>query len=249
MRSEPATLKTFWANSKTAPKKDEGQKRPPQALITEESSGEDSADEAERKRRDKKGAKGKAVHPLPFLSLGRTVPGPGEEYGAEDYVLLPDVFGNMGGKKSKPLPKPSLPLPKEAAAQKGEKPDTGPSAVKLRAPDNEAGGQGISRKGRSPLDAGFMKTAKKGGSDAAMEMVLQVKDPLIQANLTRTLRVTRGEETRSSDSDSPTEDEEEDERAVREERVRANQQQGLEKGREARGRRQADPPESGKELE
>jgi hypothetical protein len=146
LRSEPATLTTFWANSKTAPKKDEGQKRQPQALITEESSGEDSANEAERKRRDKKGTKGEAVHPLPFLSLGRTVPGPGEEYGAEDYVLLPDVFGDMGGKKSKPSPKPSLPLPKEVAAQKGEKPDTGPSAVKLRGPDREAGGQGISRK-------------------------------------------------------------------------------------------------------
>jgi hypothetical protein len=115
-------------------------------LITEESSGEDSVDEAERKRRGKKGAKGEAVHPLPFLLLGRTVPGPGEEYGAEDYVLLSDVFGDMGGKKSKPSPKPSLPLPKEVAAQKGEKPDTGPSAVKLRAPDSEAGGQGMSRK-------------------------------------------------------------------------------------------------------
>jgi hypothetical protein len=267
-----------------------------------------------------KGAKGEAVHPLPFLALGRTVPGPGEEYGAEDYVLLPDVFGDMGGKKSKPLPKPYLPLPKEVAAQKGEKPDTGPSAVELRAPDSEAGGQGISRKrdkekrwadqmeedeaelarekaslaeererwranrqeegilnlgaptgktvmellaekeaqsqreeqpkkGRSPLDAGFIKTAKKGGPDAAMEMALQVKDPLIQANLTRTLRVTRGEETRSSDSDSPTEDEEEDTRAVQKGRVWANQQQGFEKGREARGRRRADPLESGKESE
>jgi hypothetical protein len=104
------------------------------------------------------------------------------------------------------------------------------------------------KKGRSPLDADFMKTVKKGGPDAAMEMALQVKDPLIQANLTRILRVTRGEETRSSNSDSPTKDEEEDTRAVRERHVWANQQQGLEKGREARGRRRADPPESGKEL-
>jgi hypothetical protein len=146
LRSGPATLTTFWANSKTAPKKDEGQKRQPQALITEESSGEDSADKAERKMRDKKGAKGEAIHPLPFLSLGRSVPGPGEEYGAEDYVLLPDVFGDMGGKKYKPSLKPSLPLPKEATAQKGEKPDKGPISIKSRAPDNEAKGQGLSRK-------------------------------------------------------------------------------------------------------
>jgi hypothetical protein len=31
------------------------------------------------------------------------------------------------------------------------------------------------KKGRSPLDAGIIKTAKKGSPDAAMEMVLQVK--------------------------------------------------------------------------
>jgi hypothetical protein len=40
------------------------------------------------------------------------------------------------------------------------------------------------KKGRSPLDVGFMKTARKGNPDAAMEMALQVKDPLIQADST-----------------------------------------------------------------
>jgi hypothetical protein len=64
-----------------------------------------------------------------------------------------------------------------------------------------------------------------------------------------TLQVTRGEEGRSSDSDVPTKDEEEDQRAVREKRVRANQQQKLEKGRKARGLRRADPPGLGKESE
>jgi hypothetical protein len=61
LSSEPATLTTFWANNKTAPKKDEGQKRSPQALPTEESSGEDSEEKAERKRKRKKEAPGEAV--------------------------------------------------------------------------------------------------------------------------------------------------------------------------------------------
>jgi hypothetical protein len=39
LKSEPATLTTFWANTQTAPKEDEGQKRSPQALPTKESSG------------------------------------------------------------------------------------------------------------------------------------------------------------------------------------------------------------------
>jgi hypothetical protein len=121
LRSEPATLTTFWANNQTAPKKDEGRKRSPQALPTEESSGEVSKEKAEGKRQRKKGAKGEAISSVPFLSLGHMVPGPGEEYGEEDYVLLPDVFGDMGKNKSKQSPKPSLPSPKEAESQKGEK--------------------------------------------------------------------------------------------------------------------------------
>jgi hypothetical protein len=94
----------------------------------------------------RRGQKAKPCILFPFYRWGRTVPGPGEEYGAEDYVLLPDVFGDMGGKKSKPSPKPSLPLPKEVAAQKGEKPDTGPSVIVFCAPDSEAWGQGVSQK-------------------------------------------------------------------------------------------------------
>jgi hypothetical protein len=112
LRSEPATLTRFRANNQMAPKEDEGQKRSPQALPTEESNGEDSEEKAERKRKRKKEAKGEAASPVPFLSLGRAVPGPGEEYGEEDYVLLPDVFGDMGKRKSKPSSKPLLALPK-----------------------------------------------------------------------------------------------------------------------------------------
>jgi hypothetical protein len=125
IRAELPTSTTFWANHKTAPKKDEGQKRPPQTLATEESSGEDSEEKAERKRQRKKGAQGEAINPNPFLSLGRTVSGPGEEYGKEENVLLPDVFGDMmnKGKKSS---KPSLPLPKELAPKEGKKENQAP---------------------------------------------------------------------------------------------------------------------------
>jgi hypothetical protein len=50
LKTEPATLTTFWANNQTAPKADEGQRQSPQVLPTEESSGEDSGAQEERKR-------------------------------------------------------------------------------------------------------------------------------------------------------------------------------------------------------
>jgi hypothetical protein len=100
LKTEPATLTTFWANNQTAPKADEGQRRSPQALPTKESNGEDSKKKAERKRARKKEAPGEAIRAVPFLSMGRMVPRPGEEYGEEDYVLLQDVFGHMGKKQS-----------------------------------------------------------------------------------------------------------------------------------------------------
>jgi hypothetical protein len=145
LESKPATLTTFWANNQTAQKKNKGQKRTPQALPTQESSGEDIKQKTERKRQRKKEAKGEAISPVPFLSLGRMVPGPGEEYGEEDYVLLPDVFGDMGKKKSKQSLKPSLPSPKEAESQKGEKQSKDPAPVKARAPDNEERGEGLNQ--------------------------------------------------------------------------------------------------------
>jgi hypothetical protein len=83
------------------------------------------------------------------------VPGPGEEYGEEDYVLLPDVFGDMGKKKGKQSPKPSLPSPKEAESRKGEKQSKDPAPVKARAPDNEERGKGLNQpveKGRRWTD-------------------------------------------------------------------------------------------------
>jgi hypothetical protein len=145
LKSEPATLTTFWANNQTAPKEDEGQKRSPQALPVEERSGEDSEEKAERKRKRKKEAPGEAIRPVPFLSLGRMVPGPGEEYGEEDYFLLPDVFRDMGKKKNKQPPKPSLPSHKEAGPLKRERPSKELVPFKARAPDNEEMGEGLNK--------------------------------------------------------------------------------------------------------
>jgi phosphoketolase len=73
------------------------------------------------------------------------VPGPGEEYGEEDYVLLPDVFGDMGKKKSKQPPKPSLPSHKEAEPPKREKPSKERVPFKVSASDNEERGKGLNK--------------------------------------------------------------------------------------------------------
>jgi hypothetical protein len=59
LRTEPATLTIFWANNQTAPKADEGKRQSPQALSTEESSGEDSKEKVERKRSAKRRPQGK----------------------------------------------------------------------------------------------------------------------------------------------------------------------------------------------
>jgi hypothetical protein len=73
------------------------------------------------------------------------VPGPGEEYGEEDYVLLPDVFGNMGKKRNKQPPKPSLPSHKEAKPPNKEKPSKELVPFKERAPDNEEMEKGLNK--------------------------------------------------------------------------------------------------------
>jgi hypothetical protein len=67
--------------------------------------------------------------------------------------------------------------------------------------------EGQSKLGKSPLGEGLIKTAKKSGPDVAMEMALKVEDPLVQANVARTLRLNRGE-TDSKGSDSTLEEEE-----------------------------------------
>jgi hypothetical protein len=149
LKTEPATITIFWANNLTpnrrAPKADEGQRRSPQALPTEESSGEDSEEKAERKRKRKKEAPGEAICPMPFLSMGRMVPGPGEEYGEEDYVLLPDVFGDVGKKQSKQPPKPSLPSHKEVGPQEREKPAKELASLRARVADIEEMGKGLKK--------------------------------------------------------------------------------------------------------
>jgi hypothetical protein len=66
---------------------------------------------------------------------------------------------------------------------------------------------------------------KKGGTDAAMKMALEIPDPLIQAGVARTLRLNRGE-TDSKDSDSTLGDEKEGED---EERGRAKKERAQEK--------------------
>jgi hypothetical protein len=143
LKTEPATLTTFWANNQTTPKADKKQRRSPQALPTKESSGEDNEEKMERKRKRKKEAPGEAIRPVLFLSMGRMVPGPGEEYGEEDYVLLPDVFGDTGKKQSKQPPKPSLPLHKEAGPQEREKPAKELASFKARISGIEEGRRGL----------------------------------------------------------------------------------------------------------
>jgi hypothetical protein len=78
LKTEPATLTTFWTNNQTAPKADEGQRRSPQALPTEESSGEDSKEKTERKRKRKKEAPGEAIRPMPFYRWGAWCRGRGK---------------------------------------------------------------------------------------------------------------------------------------------------------------------------
>jgi hypothetical protein len=333
LSSEPATLTTFWANDTTAPKKDEGQKRSPQALPTEESSGEDSEEKAERKRKRKKEAPGEAVRPVPFLSLGRMVPGPGEEYGEEDYVLLPDVFGDMGKKKNKQPPKLSLPSHEEAEPPSKEKAGKELVLFKKGGPDHEEMGKGFNKPvekqkrwadvmeedkaeaararaeleeekrkwrarlhedevlsldapsgktvmellaekeaqgkqaeqpkaGTKPLEGGFIKTTpasevhpslntgEKGASarDEAMGMALRIKDPKVQAGVARALNTTRLGTTRSRDSDSTT-DKEEEEQVSADERARKKAEKAKKKIKKAKAIERADSQTSGKLLD
>jgi hypothetical protein len=76
--------------------------------------------------------------------------------------------------------------------------------------------------GKSSLGEG---TARKGGPDVALKMALEIPDPLIQAEVARTLRLNRGE-VDSKDSASTTEDEEE---GQGEERGRAEKERAQEK--------------------
>jgi hypothetical protein len=66
---------------------------------------------------------------------------------------------------------------------------------------------------------------KTGGPDAAMKMALEIPDPLIQAGVTRALRLTRGKKE-EKDSDSTTRDEKEGED---EERGRAKKESAQER--------------------
>jgi hypothetical protein len=73
------------------------------------------------------------------------VPGLGEEYGEEDYVLLPDVFGDMGKKKNKQPPKPSLPSHEEAEPPSKEKAGKELVLFKEGGPDCEEMGKGLNK--------------------------------------------------------------------------------------------------------
>jgi hypothetical protein len=82
-----------------------------------------------------------------------------------------------------------------------------------------------SRSGKSPLGEGM---AKNGGPDVPMKMALEIPDPLVQANVARTLRLTRGKAD-SKDSNFTTEDEEakEDEDEDEEVKDKAKNGEGL----------------------
>jgi hypothetical protein len=262
------------------------------------------------------------------------VPGPGEEYGQEDYVLLPNVFGNMGKKKSKQPPKPSLPSPKGAEPPKREKPSRELVPFKMSAPDNEERGKGLNKpvekekrwadvmeedeaeaaRARAELDeekrrwrarlhgeevlnldapsrktvmellagreaqeeraelpeAGAnplgeklvkavlpkkvspsLKTGKEGegARDEAMEMALRIKDPKVQATVTRALNTTRLGTTGSKDSDSTTDEEEEERVSAKEERARKKAERAKKKSKKAKGIKQADSQTSGKQAD
>jgi hypothetical protein len=168
LRSEPATLTTFWANSKTAPKKDEGQKRQPQALITEESSGEDSANEAERKRQDKKGAKGEAVHPLPFLSLGRTVLEQGRNM--EQRTTFPFQMSSAtgGARRASSRQRPPCPCPRKLQHRRGRSQTKGRSPLNHAPPITKQPGarrlaeKGTKKNGGPRPDGGRQGRAREG---------------------------------------------------------------------------------------
>jgi hypothetical protein len=266
---------------------------------------------------------------VPFLSLGRAVPGPGEEYGEEDYVLLLDVFGDMAKRKSKPSSKPSLPSP---AGAKGAKQGQELVLFEARASNDEKEDKGLNRQRErgerwadwieadeaeiarekaqlaeererwrasqqeeevlnldaptgktvlellaerevqdqrqqpptskaSPLGEGLVKTASssafvpyvkkgkesKGGPDAAMEMALRVKDPAIQATLTRTLTKTRLGATEPHAGDSTTEDEEEP-GDTKEERAKKERESTKKKHSKGKGTKRADSQASGKDA-
>jgi hypothetical protein len=75
---------------------------------------------------------------------------------------------------------------------------------------------------KSPLGEGTVKT---GSPDAAMNMVLKIPDPLVQAEVARALRLTRGKkEEKNNDSTTGNEEEGEDE-----ERERAKKESGQER--------------------
>jgi hypothetical protein len=260
------------------------------------------------------------------------VPGPGEEYGEEDYVLLPDVFGDMGKRQSKQPLKPSLPLHKEAGPQEREKPAKELASLKARVSGIEEGGRGLHeprqkekswadqmeedeaeaeraraeieeekrkwrarlheeevlnldapsgktvmellaekeaqhgraeppKAGVSPLGEGLVKTAppkgvspssttgKEGESapDEAMEMALKIKDPAIQARVTRVLNTTRRGSTGSKESESTTEEDEEERVSAKAERARKKEEQVKKKNKKEKGIKRGDSQVSGKE--
>jgi hypothetical protein len=332
LKTELATLTTFWANNQTTPKADEGQMRSPQALPTKVSSGEDSKEKAERKRKRKKEAPEEAIRPVHFLSMGRMVPGPREEYGKEDYVLLLDVFGDMTKKQCKQPLKPSLPLHKEAGPQEREKPAKELASFKARISGIEEGRRGLHeprqkekswadqmeedeaeaeraraeieedrrtwrarlheeevsnldapsgktvmellaekeaqraraeppKAGISPLGERLGKTAPPKGvspslktgkeqesaPDEAMEMALKIKDPAIQARVTRVLNTTCHGSTGSKESGSTTEEDEEERVSAKAERARKKEERVEKKNRKEKGIKRGDSQVSGKE--
>jgi hypothetical protein len=125
----PTSVATYWANSKSAPKKDEGNRPPPRAIVTEEESGEESEEGAGKK---KKRIKGEQIQPTPFLR-GRKQRGPGR--GLADQRRVCRAFQHVrgfGGKEKKKPPRPSLSSPKEPEEGNGARPSPVKGATSSR---------------------------------------------------------------------------------------------------------------------
>jgi hypothetical protein len=115
--------------------------------------------------------------------------------------------------------------------------------------------------GRNPLVEGLGKTAppkgvspslktgkeQKSAPDKAMEMALNIKDPAIQARITRVLNTTRQGSTGSKESDSTTEEDEEERVSAKAERARKKEERVKKKNKKEKGIKRGDSQVSGKE--
>jgi hypothetical protein len=103
-------------------------------------------------------------------------------------------------------------------------------------------GEGLVKTAPSKEVSPYLKTGKemKGVPNPAMEMAMQIRDPVIRANMARTLCVIRMSATGPRDSDSSTEDEEEDRASEQGERVK-EKERVKKKGKTGKGITRSEP--------